>query len=163
MPAQGGFGWLSLVPVGPQQSSYNGLILLLFIVVSASVVAGLVHRLASRRVSRGPIWDCGYPDPATDTQYGASSFGQPIRRVFGTLAFRAREQVDMPRPGDMRPARLSVSLRDLVWDTLYRPVGDTVLGAADRLNRLQFLTIRMYLSLMFGALVTLLVVVALWR
>jgi formate hydrogenlyase subunit 3/multisubunit Na+/H+ antiporter MnhD subunit len=163
MPAQGGFGWLSLVPVEPQQSSYNGLILLLFIAVSASLVAALVHRLASRRLTRGPIWDCGYPEPATDTQYGASSFGQPIRRVFGTLAFRARERVDMPRPGDMRPARLSVSLRDLVWDMLYRPVGDTVLGVADRLNRLQFLTIRMYLSLMFGALVTLLVVVALWR
>ena len=32
-----------------------------------------------------------------------------------------------------------------------------------KLNTLQFLTIRMYLSLMFGALVTLLVVVALWR
>ncbi len=42
-----------------------------------------------------------------------SSFAQPIRRVFGTVVFRAREHVEMPPPGDMRPARLTVDLRDL--------------------------------------------------
>jgi hydrogenase-4 component B len=35
-------------------------------------------------------------------------------------------------------------------------------SAADRLNRLQFLTIRQYLSLVFFALVSLLQVLALW-
>ena len=34
--------------------------------------------------------------------------------------------------------------------------------AADRLNRLQFLTIRHFLSLVFGALVILLLVLAIW-
>jgi len=34
--------------------------------------------------------------------------------------------------------------------------------AADRLNRLQFLTIRQFLSLVFGALVILLLVLAIW-
>ena len=34
--------------------------------------------------------------------------------------------------------------------------------AATRLNHLQFLTIRQYLSLVFGALVTLLLVLAIW-
>ena len=34
--------------------------------------------------------------------------------------------------------------------------------AADRLNRLQFLTIRRYLSLVFATLVTLLLVLAIW-
>jgi hydrogenase-4 component B len=35
--------------------------------------------------------------------------------------------------------------------------------AADRLNRLQFLTIRRYLSLVFLALIFLLLVLAVWR
>ena len=48
------------------------------------------------------------------------SFAQPIRRVFGTFAFRARERVDMPAPGDMRPARMRVETHDLVWEILYR-------------------------------------------
>ena len=28
----------------------------------------------------------------------------------------------MPPPGDARPARLTVTLRDLVWDVLYAPI-----------------------------------------
>ena len=35
-------------------------------------------------------------------------------------------------------------------------------AAGDRLNRFQFLTIRQYLSLVFAALVTLLLVLAIW-
>ncbi len=79
--------------------------------VSATFAAAAIHRLASDRLRRGPAWDCGYPDPSPATQYTASSFAQPIRRVFGTLVFRARERVEMPPPGDMRPARLEVELQ----------------------------------------------------
>jgi hypothetical protein len=111
---------------------------------------------------RGPAWDCGFPDPRPATQYTAGSFSQPIRRVFGTLVFRAREHVEMPPPGDLRPARLTVDLRDLVWDVLYAPVSGTVSFVSDRLNHFQFLTIRQYLSLVFLALVLLLLALAIW-
>jgi hypothetical protein len=107
-------------------------------------------------------WDCGYPDASPATQYTADSFAQPIRRVFGTVVFRAREHAEMPPPGDTRPARLTVELRDLVWDVLYTPLATGVGVAADRLNHLQFLTIRQFLSLVFAALVILLLVLALW-
>jgi hypothetical protein len=83
--------------------------------------------------------------------------------VFGTLAFRAREEVDMPRPGELRPARLHVRLQDLVWDGIYAPVAGAVAFAADRLNHLQFLTIRSYLTLVFLALIFLLLVLVAWR
>jgi hydrogenase-4 component B len=69
----------------------------------------------------------------------------------------------MPGPGEVRPARLTVSWHDLVWELLYRPVAGVVELVADRLNVLQYLTVRRYLTMMFGALVTLLGVVALWR
>ena len=111
---------------------------------------------------RAPAWDCGFPDPSPLTQYTAGSFAQPIRRVFGTLVFRARERVEMPPPGDLRAARLEVELKDLIWDFLYAPLATAVGLAADRLNRLQFLTIRRYLSLVFLALVALLLVLAVW-
>jgi hypothetical protein len=65
-------------------------------------------------------------------------------------------------PGDPRPARLTVVLHDPVWDTLYAPTARAVGFAADRLNHLQFLTIRQFLSLVFAALVILLLVLALW-
>ena len=80
--------------------------------------------------------------------------------MFGTLLFRAREQVDMPPPGDTGPARHLVEQRDLIWDGLYANIAGAINFAADRLNYLQFLTIRRYLSLVFMALVILLLVLA---
>jgi formate hydrogenlyase subunit 3/multisubunit Na+/H+ antiporter MnhD subunit len=162
MPAQAQVPWLSIVPIAESRSSYNGLLVFLFVLVSTSTAIFAIHRLASRVVRRAPAWDCGFPDPSPATQYTGGSFAQPIRRVFGTLLFRARETVDMPLPGDLRPARLTVGLRDLVWDAFYAPVAGTVGYAAERLNMLQFLTIRRYLGLVFMALVSLLVVLAIW-
>jgi formate hydrogenlyase subunit 3/multisubunit Na+/H+ antiporter MnhD subunit len=163
MPAQSADPWFTVVPVTASRSSYNGLLVLAFIIVSASLTALTVHRLASRAVRRSAPWDCGHPDPSPITQYTAGSFAQPIRRVFGTLVFAARERVDMPLPGDVRPARLTVELRDLIWDGIYRPIALGVSFGADRLNHVQFLTIRRYLSLVFGSLVLLLTVLALWQ
>ena len=60
------------------------------------------------------------------------------------------------------PARLRIELHDLVWESMYEPVMGAVGSAAERLNRLQFLTIRRYLSLVFATLVTLLLVLAIW-
>jgi formate hydrogenlyase subunit 3/multisubunit Na+/H+ antiporter MnhD subunit len=161
MPAQLGEPWLSIVPVAESRSSYNGLLVFAFIALSAWLAAWLVHRFASHELRRGPAWDCGFPDPSPATQYTAGSFAQPIRRVFGTM-LRARERVEMPPPGDTRPARLTVETHDLVWERLYAPLAAVIGAAATRLNHLQFLTIRQYLSLVFLALVGLLLVLAIW-
>ena len=162
MPAQIGVRWLSIVPIAAGRSSYDGLLVFLFIAASGMLAAFAIHRLASDRLRRAPAWDCGYPDASPATQYSAMSFAQPIRRVFGTSVFQARESVDMPPPGDTRPARLTVHLRDLVWDFLYAPIAAGIGMGADRLNRLQFLTIRQFLTLVFSALVILLLVLAVW-
>jgi len=67
----------------------------------------------------------------------------------------------MPAPGDLKPARIEVSLSDIVWDRLFEPVSAAVAAVATRFDRFQFLTIRQYLSLVFMALIALLVVLAL--
>jgi hypothetical protein len=69
----------------------------------------------------------------------------------------------MPAPGDSRPAHFAVALRDLIWEFAYAPVAAIVGWLADRMNYLQFLTIRQYLSLVFGTLVTLLLALATWQ
>src|SRR5262245_3421950 len=162
MPVQAGVQWLSIVPIAESRSSYNGLLVFLFMVMSGTFAAAAIHRLASDKLRRPPPWDCGYPDASPATQYTADSFAQPIRRVFGTVVFRAGEHTEMPPPGDTRPARFKVELHDLVWETLYAPIAGLVGAAADRLNHLQFLTIRQFLSLVFAALVILLLVLAIW-
>jgi hydrogenase-4 component B len=162
MPVQIGSQWLSIVPIAASRSSYDGFLVFAFITMSAMLAAFAVHRLASDRLRRAPAWDCGYPDPGPATQYTATSFAQPIRRVFASALFHAREAVEMPPPGDNRPARLTVELSDPIWDSLYAPLARAVGAAADRLNRLQFLTIRQFLTLVFCALVILLLVLAVW-
>jgi hydrogenase-4 component B len=162
MPPQIGAQWLSIVPIAASRSSYNGLLVFLFMAISGMLAATAIHRLASDRLRRAPAWDCGYPDLSPATQYTAASFAQPIRRVFGTMVFRAREHGEMPPPGDLSPARLEVEISDLIWDALYAPIASGIALTADRLNRLQFLTIRQFLTLVFSALVILLLVLAIW-
>lgn len=162
LAAQRGIEWLSIVPIAESRSSYNGLLVFLFMVLSGTLTAFVIHRIASDRLRRSAAWDCGYPDPSRLTQYSARSLSQPIRRVFGTVVFQAREVGEMPPPGSTAPARLAVTLRDPVWDTLYAPLAGLVAMTAERLNVLQFLTIRRYLMLVFTALVALLLVLAIW-
>lgn len=161
MAEQAVLPWATIAPIAESRSSYSGLLVLAFIAVSTLLTAEIIHRFASRQIRRAPPWDCGFPNAAPATQYTADSFTQPLRRVFaGVLG--ARDKVDMPPPGDARPARLTVRLRDRIWDLLYGPAGRLVSAVSGRLNRLQFLTIRQYLSLVFGALVGLLTMVAIW-
>jgi hydrogenase-4 component B len=163
MPDQHTLEWLSIVPVDAGRSSYNGLLVFVFIAVSATLTAFGVHHLASRATRRAPAWDCGFPEPSPTTQYTAASFAQPLRRVFGTSLFRAREEVDMPAPLDMRPAGYAVRMHDLVWEMLYVPLSGGVWRLADFFNRFQALSIRQYLGLVFALLVMLLVVLAVWQ
>jgi hydrogenase-4 component B len=160
MPDQASLQWLTIVPIAESRSSYNGLLVFAFVLLSGSIAAVAIHRLASDRLRRAPAWDCGYPDPNPAIQYTADSFSQPVRRVFGTVIFAAREIGEMPPPGSTVPARLTVETHDLIWETLYAPIERSIAFATERINILQFLTIRRYLSLVFVALVLLLLVVA---
>ena len=163
MPQQITISWLSIIPIEASRSSYNGIIILVFLISSGVLTAMVIHRFATRATRRSAIWDCGYPDPSLATQYSGSSFSMPIRRVFGTMVFDVRERVDMPRPGATRAGLFYVKIFDPAWRFAYGPAGRAVLHASNKLNRLQFLTIRRYLTLVFAALILLLVVVAAWR
>jgi formate hydrogenlyase subunit 3/multisubunit Na+/H+ antiporter MnhD subunit len=162
MPAQAEIPWLSIAPIAESRSTYNGLLIFIFIGISAFLTARAIHLFASRVTRRGPAWDCGYPDPSPLTEYTASSFAQPIRRTFGNLVFVARDHLDMPTPGDTRPARLGVEIRDRVFEGLYAPIARGVGFCASQLNKAQYMTIQGYLGLVFGALITLLLTVAIW-
>ncbi len=163
LPRQEGLQWLTIVPIAESRSSYNGLLLFGFIAVAAGLATEVIHRWASKATRRSAPWDCGFPDASPLTQYTAGSFSQPIRRVFGSVVFRAREEVHLPAPGDTRAARFHVSLSDVPWDVLYVPLAGFVNFVARHLNKVQFLTIRAYLTLVFAALVVLLTVLAIWQ
>jgi NADH:ubiquinone oxidoreductase subunit 5 (subunit L)/multisubunit Na+/H+ antiporter MnhA subunit len=143
-----GTRWLLLAPPSTGGNAYSGLAVLVAIALLSALVVAVIHRGASNRVRRGPAWGCGYPDPGPVAQYTASSLAQPLRRVFGTALFAAKEVVDMPALArHARRASLSPSATTVSW-------------LAGRAELLQALTIRRCLSLMFAALVALLAMVA---
>jgi len=162
LPLQASLPWLTITPAVASGSSYNGLLVFLFIAASAMLAVWTIHRFASHAIRRGPAWDCGFPDASPLTQYSGSSFAQPIRRVFLARTSVTREEIAMPAPGDVRPARFTLVVTDPAWTWLYQPFAGAIEFASLHLNHLQFLTIRRYLSLVFFSLVALLLVLAIW-
>ncbi|MEI8394341.1 MAG: hydrogenase 4 subunit B [Rhodospirillaceae bacterium] len=163
LPDQMSQPWLTLVATTPERSSYNGLILLLFIIWSSGFAYWLCRRLSPRGVRRAIPWDCGYPETSPLTQYPAGGLVQPLREVFASVVFSAEQTVDMPRPGELRPARLELTLEDPVWNTIYRPLAAVVLHASSVLNRIRSMSVRRHLSLVYAVLILLLTVLALWQ
>jgi formate hydrogenlyase subunit 3/multisubunit Na+/H+ antiporter MnhD subunit len=162
LPKQADADWFTIVPIAEARSSYSGFLVMAFIAISASGAAWAVHRFASRELRRAPAWDCGFPDADPNTQYSASGFAQPLRRVLGSNLLAARETVVMPPPGDHAPAILTVHVADPAWASIYAPLTKAVVSLATVMNRLQFLTIRRYLSMVFLLLIVLLLGLMLW-
>ena len=69
----------------------------------------------------------------------------------------------MPPSGATTPAVFTPSLADPAWRWAADPLIGAVRAVADRLNRTQFLPIRVYLAFMFATLLTLLSLVAVTR
>ena len=93
--------WLSIVPIAESRSSYNGLLVFVFIAISTLAAVEIIHRFASR--ARAPRSGLGLrlsgrrarprntPPAASPSRSAASS---------ATSCSCAREHVDMPPPGD---------------------------------------------------------------
>lgn len=152
----------SLVAFDAARSTYDAPTIAAFLVLSGTAIAIAIHRFSGRTTRRAPAWDCGFPEPSPAAQYTASSFAQPLRRVYGSTAFGAAELLDMPAPGDVRASRFGVRSHDFVWSLLYEKPAAAVFRLSERLNWLQFLTIRRYLMLMFATLIVLLLIAAVW-
>ena len=153
---------LSLIAFNPERSIYNAPTIALFVLFSSIATMLVVHFISNRGTRRAPAWDCGFPDASPATQYTASSFSQPLRRVYKGIVLGSVEVLEMPPPGDLRPARFAVRYRDYAWRNLYANPASAVIAVAVRVNAFQFLTIRRYLVLMFSTLVLLLLIMAVW-
>jgi hydrogenase-4 component B len=161
MPTQANVPWLSISPIAEIRSSYNGLLVFVFILFSSLGVQRFIQRLWPRPTRRAPAWDCGFVDSSPATQYTASSFAQPFRRTLGQIAYSVREHLDMPPPGSTRPAYFAVETNERFVAYIYEPLTKAVWFCARRLNPVNFMSIQEYLGLVFIALVFMLIIVAL--
>jgi hypothetical protein len=152
---------------GEAPSAYLPLAVTALLIVAAGGTALLVRRRSPAATQRGPVWNCGFIDPPAHFPFGdplsqpsAAGLAQPLRRMLGESLLRARESVDMPRPGEARAGHYASSFEDPSGRLLLAPVAwlrDALAGQADRLRDF---TIRQCLSLAFGTLVGLLALLA---
>jgi hydrogenase-4 component B len=102
----------------------------------------VIHRFASHALRRGPAWDCGFPDPARrPSTPPAASPSRSAASSAPSCSAPARPST-CRRRATLAPARFEVAHARSRLGRLYAPIAGVVGFAAERLNRLQFLTIR---------------------
>ncbi|MBU6498605.1 MAG: hydrogenase 4 subunit B, partial [Rhodospirillales bacterium] len=157
------------VLVAPQAGGpgYAALGIAILLGLALALVLAVTRRRMVAGQRRGPAWGCGFaPAPAwlpfgdPLTQYGAASFAQPLARTLGATLLGARTSLDMPEPGDPRPARLATIWHDPADTWLFRPVSRLRAAVSALADGMQFLTIRRTLTVMFLVLVVFLTVIA---
>ena len=147
--------WLWLTPVPAEGASYGAPLVLLSLAVLWWGGRWLLARGPRAAVRRCDAWDCGFSPPNAHMQYTATSFAQPIRRVFGPL-FRIDERVET----EGGRQRHLLHVEDRVWDLLYAPVARLVERSASRVVRLQTGQVRTYLAWSLATLLVLLWIIS---
>jgi hydrogenase-4 component B len=130
-------------------------------ILAASVAALLVAGFSLPRLQRlVDTWACGLPMLSPRMEYTAGSFSKPIRSVFN-FVYKADRKIDIT-PADQVYFPKAISYRSArttsFENSLYRPVVDAVVAAAQQLRRLQTGNVQVYLLYIFLTLVSLLAV-----
>jgi LPXTG-motif cell wall-anchored protein len=148
-------------------SGYIAIVIAILLGLCGGAAVFLMRRHAVAGHVTGPAWDCGFGAPPawlpfgdTATQYTGASFSQPLRRAIGGAILDAREIVDMPLPGETRPARFTTTMADPSATWLFAAIAALRAELSRNADRMQWLTIRRTLVVMFSALVLFLAVVA---
>ncbi|MCV2395701.1 proton-conducting transporter membrane subunit [Actinotalea sp. M2MS4P-6] len=127
------------------------------------VAAVLVAARRAPRVVEVPAWGCGAVRDDPRVQYTATSYAEPLLRVFDD-ALQPERDVEVTHIAESRYLAARVAYRqelsDVVETRLYRPVLRAVDVVADRVRRVHNGSVSRYLTFAFGALVAVLVVVA---
>jgi hydrogenase-4 component B len=139
---------------------------LVLVVTATLVLAGLVvllslfrrWLLADRSVVPGVTWDCGYAQPTARMQYTASSFAQPLTRLFRVLLW-TRTRVETPAGILPKAASLATDTPDLCHGNLYQPAFVKLNSGLARFRWIQHGNVQLYVLYIALTLVALL----LWK
>jgi formate hydrogenlyase subunit 3/multisubunit Na+/H+ antiporter MnhD subunit len=144
------------------RGSLSPLLIATALVVAIVVVLGVLRAArVPRAVRRGETWGCGRSVQTARMEYTATSFAEPLQRVFDDV-LRPDLDIDVSHHAESRYYREAVRYRAAVGDSferwLYTPVlrACEVWGRAAR--RLQDGSIHRYLAYAMAALVIVLIV-----
>jgi hypothetical protein len=132
------------------------------LLLAVLVAVGLTTLRSRRRPEPAnlPLWACGAEDLTARMQYTATSFAEPLQRVFDDV-LRPDTDVEVNHVAESRYMADSVTYRsrigDAIEDRLYPPVLRAVAAAAALLRRAHTGSVHLYL--LYGALGVLAVMV----
>jgi hydrogenase-4 component B len=123
-------------------------------------VAGLLALLRARLLARRSVtasvtWDCGYVAPTPRMQYTASSFADPLTRLFH-MFLRTHRRFEPPSGLFPVASSLTTETSDVYRERLYRPVFTAVEKFLGRFRRLQHGRLNLYVLYIVLALLALL-------
>lgn len=151
-------GWLWLTPISPHVASYSAPLVLLFIVTVWTLSYLLLHGHKLIRRRRAHPWDCGFGQEGNvRTQYSATAFAMPIRRIFHPI-WIVEEHIEERKDETLynTEVRYHLNIRDRSAPILYEPIGHWVMSIARQFSRIQTGNIRIYLAYSFFTLLILL-------
>ncbi|MGB8388802.1 MAG: hypothetical protein WCE76_13525, partial [Mycobacterium sp.] len=137
-------------------------------VIAAGVVVATLTAAALARWRRGrrpapaalPLWACGANDLTERMQYTATSFAEPLQRVFNDV-LRPDTDIEVTHTGESQYLADKITYRTRIADAIeercYTPVIRAVLAAAALVRRAHTGSVHLYLA--YGALGVLIVLV----
>ncbi|QIS14538.1 proton-conducting transporter membrane subunit [Nocardia arthritidis] len=154
LPASGGsefsgLGWIVRLPglAGSIAPGVIAIALLAAVTVSVGVIAWHARRRPATDAL--PLWACGAAQPTARMQYTATSFGEPLQRVFDDV-LRPDTDIEITPLAESRYLVEKVAYRARIGDTvekgLYRPVARAVRLAALAVARAHTGSVHLYLA-----------------
>lgn len=126
----------------------------------AAIIAAGCRRQRRPAPETLPLWACGADQPDARMQYTATSFAEPLQRVFDDV-LRPDTDIEITHHAESRYLVEKVAYRariaDTVEDRLYRPVTRTIRRAALMVARAHTGSVHLYLA--YGAVGVLIVLV----
>ncbi|MDD4871981.1 MAG: proton-conducting transporter membrane subunit [Kiritimatiellae bacterium] len=142
--------------------SYKSILLnVTFFALALIVVIVLFVYLRSRLMSRkhqanAVTWDCGYLAPTAKMQYTASSFAQPITRLFQTF-LRTTRRISAPDGLFPKSASFSSETNDFYREQVYKPTFNAMGSWLSKFRQIQHGRLNLYIMYVVLALVVLFV------
>lgn len=114
------------------------------ILLSAALLAFIRSRLlAGRTVGESVTWDCGYAAPTARMQYTASSYADPITRLFSSF-LRTRKHFNPPKGLFPKSSSFESVTPDVYLEQMYKPLFTAVEAVLIKLRWLQHGRLNLY-------------------
>jgi len=126
------------------------------ILLAALLYALRARLLSGREVGSSVTWDCGYVAPTARMQYTASSFADPVIRMFGTF-LGTRSRFNPPEGLFPEGSSFSSETPDVSQERIYSPLFSRMEQVMARLRMMQHGLLHLYILMIVVSLLVLLV------